>query len=108
METFWSFYPHYKHLENYGRRKEEKHMGDSGFRCPVYLTTHFFGLGGTQIACAIEAIVCTSTARWPKGNASRTTFREPTWFMSQLGNGVSVLHSVLLVQPAFIFYMVCF
>lgn len=83
-------------------------MGDSGFRCPVYLTTHFFGLGGTQIACAIEAIVCTSTARWPKGNTSRTAFREPTWFMSQLGNGVSVLHSVLLVQPAFIFYMVCF
>lgn len=83
-------------------------MGDSGFRCPVYLTTHFFGLGSTQIARAIEAIVCTSTAQWPKGNANRTAFREPTWFMSQLGNGVGVLHSVLLRQPAFIFYMVCF
>lgn len=83
-------------------------MGDSGFRCPIYLTTHFFGLGSTQTARAIEAIVCTGPAQWLKGNAHRTAFREPTWFMSRLGNGVGVLHSVLLGQPAFIFYMVCF
>lgn len=83
-------------------------MGDSGFRCPVYLTTHFSGLGSTQIACAMEALVFTNTAQWPKGNASGAAFREPTWFMSQLGNGVGVLHGVLLGQPAFIFYMACF
>lgn len=38
-------------------------MGDSAFRCPVYLTTHFFGLGSTQTARAIEAVVCTSPAQ---------------------------------------------
>lgn len=38
-------------------------MGDSAFRCPVYLTTRFFGLGSTQTARAIEAVVCTSPAQ---------------------------------------------
>lgn len=43
-----------------------------------------------------------------KESKKKTMFREPTWFMSQLGNEFGVLRSVLLFQAAFIFYVVCF